>query len=349
MKAEGPEAVFQMIRDATTRDRRIILGGMSRGLSLTAFEHLPLPTDKELSQWLVYSDLVTLKKKALRKVTRKYRKSIYVGSRTAGRAVRHGGARSGTYVHARGRMEAGFCITASNLKSFHLKRALRKEVDMNLRVLATFDPITTPLRDVLGAEGFYVDFFQSYSKDARPPSEYHSEQMLRASIDARPFDQSLGFDGLNRAHPFRQRVRTSASPAVRIFEQNDWICGVCQMDRTGKAVVMSHGLGRDDFPLAVCKRCARHAKKHPHETIEEIRRAREINTRVSGTREANQARRKEFVEHVQSNQCAASGDKDYKPEERNTLVKWDAYGRPCASKFLADCDGKFICQACEKV
>lgn len=50
MIGDGPKAIFQIVRNATTQDRRIVLGDMFLGL--ISFNDLPLPTDEELNQWL---------------------------------------------------------------------------------------------------------------------------------------------------------------------------------------------------------------------------------------------------------------------------------------------------------
>ena len=118
-----------------------------------------------------------------------------------------------------------------DMRTFHLRIALRKAAVMQFHVLATSGPVTTLLRHVLGAEGFFLVSLHSYSKSEESDKVFHSQRMLSASVAADPFEETeVQWDGLSRAHLSRQVVRGCESIA-RFSEANDWICLCCGQDR----------------------------------------------------------------------------------------------------------------------
>lgn len=55
-------------------------------------------------------------------------------------------------------LQRGDATLHTRHENLYLHIALPKAAVMRFRVLATFDPVTTPLKHVLGAEGFLADY-----------------------------------------------------------------------------------------------------------------------------------------------------------------------------------------------
>lgn len=355
METSSPREIFNVVREATTPERRIVLGGMFH--EWTDFTDLPQPTDQELNSWLVYGDLVQLSEELQESLARTYSRSMYVGSRTAGAHAYFGGARVDTYVGGRAKFDQGKGVTATNLKSYHLQTALRKGAAMELRVLNTWDPTTTPLKHVLGAEGIFVDFLQSYSRErGREYSQVHSDHMLQASIDASPFQGwEPKWDGLNRASPFAQGIRNSSSVAQRFFEANGWNCLCCDNnfeDAPAKTFQLTSHLKRKDLPFAMCSKCLGRAQRKPGESITEIREAGKRNRAEQQMALVNpdfptvESRVQQLK--LQDDLCSACGEFDIDPDGRPVgSHAWHRYWRPSPAKLNAECRSTLVCQACE--
>ncbi|KAK4495281.1 hypothetical protein PRZ48_013610 [Zasmidium cellare] len=261
LRSTTAEALYN-IKNAITRRRRIILGGMFPTENLTSFTDFPGTTAGELTSWL-YADLVSLMNELF----------MYGGSATAKRELHYGFDRPSGYEKLKRRADRGEDVSDAMAKSYHLPKGLALGARMDFRVLATFDPTSTKTRRVivLAVEGIIIEFLQ-----AAPRKFGHNADMLRLSVEAGTgghlpwMNDNFPWAGLNHASPFRQGVQAD-SCIRRWLEAHGLTCWMCQEEKR------PHGQGKDrwhqtitsmrkhaDAAECFCRNCYNFAYKRMH-------------------------------------------------------------------------------------
>ncbi|SMR64066.1 unnamed protein product [Zymoseptoria tritici ST99CH_3D1] len=270
--SETPEQIFDGLWKAMSRERQLVMGGMWLPDIPYEFTDLPLMTDDEFKMWVVYGDQV-------------HNDFMYGGSGTADPDNGASGQRLFGYERTARWFEMDESVEPERQNSAHLRCAFQagKPLNMELRVIAVFDPLKTEAVTVLRAEAIIIDVLQCYNRAYTGHNPGHTPQALQASIDAVE-EQDGKWIGLNHASPNLQGVRAS-SLKHRIARAMDWTCGVCGLEDHEKDIDLwrfKHNANSlhleisDDLICSRCLQCLYMNKKHLGVTlsIEELREKR---------------------------------------------------------------------------
>lgn len=265
---QAVDASWTAFKHATTKKRRAVLGGILLGLCDVT--HLPAITDQDVRGWATYLDLVT-------DIPNEDLPVLYSGSATA--CKESGYAWSRMVQYCKFKMDADGpdnYIAPDNVKSFHLRNALQPGAKMNLRVVSNFDPVTTVLAQVIAAEGFLVDLFQTM--DGQLPQWHLRFSEMKASQAAAPaFAKSRGdfvvgaWRGGNHATPLKQGIR-SCPVAIRFAKEHNFQCPLCHTQRPEKELWPTMWkFERLDMTVRACNMCYQFFERNPQKTVAEYR------------------------------------------------------------------------------
>lgn len=202
------EEILAKVSQATTEERRLVLGGM--WLGHYKFTDLPPMTNEELDMWFVYGDLVG-------------DTDMYAGSATADPKKSGAGfRRAAQYERAKRWANDGIVVSREIQESRHLRKGLRQGVEMEFRVLAVFDPFRVHVSLPLAVDGIYIDFLQSFDRnwEFRPDRPQVSPDCLQCSIDASE----------NDARWTELRKLKTKQPKLTAILAQDKVCVVCEVE-----------------------------------------------------------------------------------------------------------------------